>query len=30
MGKGTPLTEIAMEVGFQNYCTFYNLSLIHI
>lgn len=24
MGKGTPLTEIAMEVGFQNYCTFYN------
>lgn len=24
MGKGAPLTEIAMEVGFQNYCTFYN------
>jgi len=24
MGKGTPLSEIAVEVGFQNYCTFYN------
>lgn len=24
MGKGTPLSEIAGEVGFQNYCTFYN------